>query len=172
MKNKKFRILIAAMVAGISAFNLQSLAFAQVTPTTIFVLTNLPTVIGTNTTTNLFPAGTIPTNNVISLRQGQGMAAAWVFTGTNAAATGGFSLNWAVSLDGANYQSVNFLQLTNTAAGASAVTAFTNYASALLNNALYITPYSIQNATVAGNGNITLTSVTVSFGNIVPGGYP
>lgn len=69
-------------------------ARAQVTPTTIFVLTNLPAVIPGNTTTNLFVASQqIPTTNVISLRQGQGMAAAMTYNGTNAATSLGFSIN-------------------------------------------------------------------------------
>lgn len=148
------------------------LSIGQVTPTTIFVLTNLPSNIGTNTTTNLFTAGTIPSNNVISLRQGQGMAVAMTYNGTNSAATGGFSVNWATSLDGTNWSTAGFLQITNVANGTNYCSIATNFASGLLNNELFITPYSIQNATTAGNGNINLNNITVSFGNIVPGSYP
>jgi len=145
---------------------------AQVTPTTILVLTNLPASIPGNTTTNLFVASQqIPTNNVISLRQGQGFASAMTYSGTNAATTLGFSVNWAISLDGTNWQTTGFLQNTNVANGTNLVTAVTNYASALVNNMLFVTPYSIQNANAATN-SIALSNLTVSFGNIVPGGYP
>ena len=162
------KYIIMSILCILSALRIQ----AQVTPTTIFVLTNLPAIIPGNTTTNLFAASQqIPTTNVISLRQGQGMATAMTYAGTNAATTLGFSINWAVSLDGTNWQTTGFLQNTNAANGTNSCTAFTNYASALLNNALFITPYSIQNANAATN-NIALGNVTVSFGNIVPGGYP
>jgi hypothetical protein len=141
---------------------------AQVTPTTIFSLTNLPPSVPGATTTNLFAAGTIPTNNVISLRQGQGMASAVTFFGASGAAAG-FSLNWAVSLDGTNWQTTGFLQNTNLASGTNIVTSVTNYSSVLLNNELFIAPYSLQNANA---GAVTVSNTTVSFGNIVPGGYP
>jgi hypothetical protein len=163
---KKYIILSILFI--LSAFRIQ----AQVTPTTILVLTNLPAVIPGASTTNLFVASQqIPTTNVISLRQGQGFAAAMTYYGTNVASTLGFSINWAVSLDGTNWQTTGFLQTTNTANGTNSVTVFTNYSSTLVNNALFVTPYSIQNANVATN-NIALGNVTVSFGNIVPGGYP
>jgi hypothetical protein len=144
-------------------------ANAQVTPTTILVLTNLPAVIPGNTTTNLYSG--LPTANVISLRQGQGFATAVTYSGTNAATTLGFSINWAVSLDGTNWQTTGFLQTTNAANGTNTCTIVTNFPSALVNNALFVTPCSIQNANAATN-NIALGNVTVSFGNIVPGGYP
>jgi hypothetical protein len=147
-------------------------AQAQVTPTTIFVLTNLPVTIAANSTSNLFTAGTIPGNNVISLRQGQGMAAAMSYSGTNSAATGGFSVNWATSLDGTNWATTGFLQITNAANGTNICNVVTNFPSAILNNALFIAPYSIQNATSSGSGGVNLGNITVSFGNIVPGGYP
>jgi len=162
---KKFILSVLPVLAALTLR-------AQVTPTTTFVLTNLPSVISTNTITNLFAAGTIPTNNVISLRQGQGMAVSVVYNGTNAAATGGFSVNWATSLDGTNWSTAALLQSTNTANGTNYCNVVTNFPSTVLNNELFIAPYSIQNATTAGNGNVTLSSVTVSFGNIVPGGYP
>ncbi|MGP8200216.1 MAG: hypothetical protein ACLQU4_12020 [Limisphaerales bacterium] len=168
----KIKKLIAAVAVCTFAFSFQPSAFSQVTPTTIFVLTNLPSYIAPNSTSNLFAAGAIPTNNVISLRQGQGMAAAMSYTGTNSAATGGFSVNWAVSLDGTNWSTTGFLQVTNTANGTSVCTIVTNYASSILNNELYIAPYSIQNATTSASGGVSLSGVTVSFGNIVPGGYP
>lgn len=124
-----------------------------------------------NTTSNLFGTNGLPAGNIINLRQGQGMATAMTYNGTNAATTLGFSLNWSVSLDGTNWQTVGFLQNSNAANGTNSCTIWTNYASAALNNALFITPYSIQNANAATNG-ITLSNVTVSFGNLVPGGYP
>jgi len=169
---KKFlRKLGAGLAVGTLAFSLQPSAFSQVTPTTIIVLTNLPASIPGNTTTNLFVAGSqIPTTNVISLRQGQGFASAMTYNGTNAATTLGFSVNWAVSLDGTNWQTTGFLQNTNVANGTNSCTVFTNYSSALINNALFVTPYSIQNANVATNG-VALGNLTVSFGNIVPGSY-
>ena len=167
MNNIKKYTLLAVL-----AFSLQPLAFSQVTPTTIIVLTNLPAVIPGGTTTNLFTASQqIPSTNVISLRQGQGFAAAMTYSGTNAATTLGFSINWAVSLDGTNWQTTGFLQTTNTANGTNSCTVLTNFASALVNNELFVTPYSIQNANAATNA-IALANVTVSFGNIVPGGYP
>lgn len=146
-------------------------ASAQVTPTTIFVLTNLPAALPGGATTNLFPAGGLPSNNIINLRQGQGFATAMTFAGTNAATTLGFSVNWAVSLDGTNWQTTGFLQTTNVANGTNTCTVFTNFSSALVNNALFVSPYSIQNANAATNG-IALSNLTVSFGNLVPGGYP
>jgi len=158
---------ILSVLFILSALGLQ----AQVTPTTIFVLTNLPSVIPGNTITNLFAPGTIPGTNVISLRQGQGFATAMTYAGTNAASTLGFSINWAVSLDGTNWQTTGFLQTTNVANGTNTCTVFTNFSSTLVNNALYVAPFSIQNANAATN-NIALSNVTVSFGNIVPGGYP
>ena len=142
------------------------------TPTTIFVLTNLPSYVAANTTSNLFGAGGGPSNNVISLRQGQGMAAAMSYNGTNSAATGGFSVNWATSLDGTNWSTAAFLQLTNAANGTNACAIVTNFPSAVLNNELFISPYSIQNATASTNGGVNVNGITVSFGNIVPGGYP
>jgi hypothetical protein len=39
-----------------------------------------------------------------------------------------------------------------------------------LNNALYIAPASIEWAELAGT-NCTISNITASFGNIVPGGY-
>jgi hypothetical protein len=117
----------------------------------------------------LFANG-LPAGNIISLRQGQGMATAMTYNGTNAASTLGFSLNWSVSLDGTNWQTAGFLQNTNAANGTNGCTVWTNYPGTLLNNALFIAPYSIQNANAASN-NIALAGVTVSFGNIVPGGY-
>ncbi|HZM01558.1 MAG TPA: hypothetical protein VFC44_00920 [Candidatus Saccharimonadales bacterium] len=146
--------------------------FAQVTPTTVIVLTNLPAWYTTNYTTNLFTPGTTPTTNIISLRQGQGMAVAVSFTGTNASATAGFVINWAVSLDGTNYQTANFLSFSNSVNGTSGVVGYTNFPGALLNNALYITPATIQNTCTPGSAGVTLSSVECSFGNIVPGGYP
>jgi hypothetical protein len=162
-----FRIILAAL--SLCAFALKSQA--QVTPTTIFVLTNLPAAVPGNTTICLFGTNGLPACNIINLRQGQGMATAMTYNGTNAATTLGFSLNWSVSLDGTNWQTTGFLQNTNAANGTASCTVFTNYANAALNNALFITPYSIQNANAATNG-VTLNNVTVSFGNIVPGGYP
>jgi len=147
-------------------------ARAQVTPTAVFVLTNLPAVIATNSITNLFTSGSIPTNNVISLRQGQGMAVAVNYAGTNAAANGGFSVNWATSLDGTNWSTAGFVQVTNIANGTNVCNVVTNIPAVAVNNELFIAPYSIQNATTAGNGNITLGSITVSFGNMVPASYP
>lgn len=146
-------------------------ADAQVTPTTVFVLTNLPALIATNSVSNLFTAGSIPTNNVISLRQGQGMAVAVNYNGTNAAASGGFSVNWATSLDGTNWSTTGLVQVTNVANGTNVCTVVTNLPAVALNNELFIAPYSIQNASTAGNGNISLGSITVSFGNLVPSGY-
>ncbi len=161
----------AVLLAVFSAFSLQPSAFSQVTPTTILVLTNLPAVIPGASTTNLFGANGLPAGNIINLRQGQGMAAAMTYNGSNAATTLGFSLNWSVSLDGVNWQTAGFLQNSNAANGTNSCTVWTNYPSASLNNALFIAPYSIQNANAATNG-IALSNVTVSFGNIVPGGYP
>lgn len=160
------------LLAFALVFSLGPSAFSQVTPTTIFVLTNLPPVIVTNSVSNLFAAGSIPTNNVISLRQGQGMAVAVNYNGTNSAATGGFSVNWATSLDGTNWSTTGFLQVTNVSNGTNVCNVVTNFPATTLNNELFIAPYSIQNATTAGNGNITLGSITVSFGNLVPAGYP
>jgi hypothetical protein len=160
---KKF-LLAAALLGAVSAG-------AQVTPTTIFSLTNLPAWYTTNAATALFQPGTIPTNNVISLRQGQGMAVAVSFAGTNASATGAFVINWAVSLDGTNYQTANFLSFNNTVTGTTGVVGYTNFPSTVLNNALYITPASIQNTCTPGSAGVTLTNVECSFGNIVPGGY-
>jgi hypothetical protein len=162
------KYIIPSILFILSAFGLQ----AQVTPTTIFVLTNLPPAIAANSTTNLFAAGTIPANNVISLRQGQGMAAAVTYNGTNSAATGGFSVNWAASLDGTNWATAGFLQITNTANGTNLCNIVTNFSSAILNNELFIAPCSIQNATASASGGVSLGNITVSFGNIVPGGYP
>jgi hypothetical protein len=168
MKKHIIPFLLASL--GLWAFALKS--GAQVTPTTIIVLTNLPAVIPGNSTTNLFVASQqIPATNVIALRQGQGFAAAMTYNGTNAATTLGFSINWAVSLDGTNWQTTGFLQTTNAANGTNSCTVFTNFAGTLVNNALYVTPCSIQNANAATN-NIALGNVTVSFGNLVPGGYP
>lgn len=147
-------------------------AFAQVTPTTTFVLTNLPSIIAGNSTTNLFlPATQVPSNNIISLRQGQGFAAAMTYSGTNAASTLGFSINWALSLDGTNWQTTGFLQTTNVSNGTNTCTIVTNYTSALVNNALFVAPVSIQNANATTN-NVALGNVTVSFGNLVPGSTP
>jgi len=168
MNTMKKLFLIAALCTLHSAL---CTVQAQVVPTTIFVLTNLPAAVPGNTTTNLFGTNGLPVCNIINLRQGQGMATAMTYSGTNAATTLGFSLNWSVSLDGTNWQTTGFLQNSNVANGANPCTIWTNYASAYLNNALYITPYSLQNANAATNG-ITLSNITVSFGNIVPGGYP
>jgi hypothetical protein len=164
--------IIAVAVAGTLAFSLPPSAFSQVTPTTIFVLTNLPATIAANSTSNLFAAGGIPSNNVINLRQGQGMAAAVSYSGTNAAATGGFSVNWATSLDGTNWATTGFLQTVGAANGTNLCNIVSNFPGAALNNELFIAPYSIQNATVPAGGGVTLNGITVSFGNIVPGGYP
>lgn len=166
---KHFAIITTAVVALATLVAFVPPADAQVTPTTILVLTNLPASIPGATTTNLFAGA--PSNNIISLRQGQGFACAMTYAGTNAATTLGFSVNWAVSVDGTNWQTTGFLQNTNVANGTNSCTAFTNYSSALVNNALFVTPYSIQNANVATNG-VALSNLTVSFGNIVPGGYP
>jgi hypothetical protein len=100
------------------------------------------------------------------------MAAAMTFYGTNAVATNTFAINWAVSLDGTNYQTANPLQTSALANGTNYVSGYTNFASALLNNALFITPYSLVNSTTNAAGGITISNITVSFGNIVPGGYP
>jgi len=155
---------------GLCAFALSS--EAQVTPTTIIVLTNLPSVIPGNSVTNLFvPSQQAPSANVITLRQGEGFASAMTYAGTNAATTLGFSINWAVSLDGTNWQTTGFLQNTNAANGTNTCTVFTNYAGALVNNALFVAPCSIQNANAATNA-INLGNVTVGFGNLVPGTYP
>jgi hypothetical protein len=165
--HKLSRLLLALTLA----FSIQHSAFSQVTPTTIFVLTNLPAAVPGNSTSNLFGTNGLPVCNIINLRQGQGMATAMTYNGTNAATTLGFSLNWSVSIDGTNWQTTGFLQNSNAANGTNICTIWTNYASACLNNALYIAPYSLQNANAATNA-ITLSNVTVSFGNIVPGGYP
>ena len=169
---KHFTQFGTAMVLALSIIHWPLSIQAQVTPTTIFVLTNLPASIAANTTTNLFAAGGAPGNNVISLRQGQGMAAAMTYSGASNSVTGGFSVNWATSLDGTNWSTAGLLQLTSTANGTNVCTVVTNFASAVLNNELFITPYSMQNGTAAGNGAINLAGITVSFGNIVPGGYP
>lgn len=161
------KLLILTLLGALSVLQ----ASGQVTPTTIIVLTNLPATIAGGSTSNLFAAGTIPTTDVISLRQGQGFASSMTYNGTNAATTLGFSINWAVSLDGTNWQTSGFLQTTNAANGTNTCTTVTNFSSALVNNALLVAPYSIQNANAATN-NIALGSVIVSFGNIVPGGYP
>jgi hypothetical protein len=168
MKTLKKLAIIAALCSLHSAL---CTVQAQVTPTTIFVLTNLPAAVAGNSTSNLFGANGLPTCNIINLRQGQGMATAMTYSGTNAATTLGFSLSWSVSLDGTNWQTAGLLQNSNAANGTNSCTAFTNYASAALNNALFIAPCSIQNANAATNA-IALSNVTVSFGNIVPGGYP
>jgi hypothetical protein len=165
------RTLNRLLLAPALAFGIQHSAFSQVTPTTIFVLTNLPAAVAGNSTSNLFGANGLPAGNIINLRQGQGMATAMTYNGTNAATTLGFSLSWSVSLDGTNWQTTGLLQNSSAANGTNSCTAYTNYAGAMLNNALFITPYSIQNANAASNA-ITLSNVTVSFGNLVPGGYP
>ena len=165
------RTLTRLLLASTLAFSIQDSAFSQVTPTTIFVLTNLPAAIAGNTTSNLFGTNGLPACNIINLRQGQGMATAMTYNGSNAATTLGFSLNWSVSLDGTNWQTTGFLQNSNAANGTNSCTIWTNYASTALNNALFIAPYSLQNANAATNA-IALGNITVSFGNIVPGGYP
>jgi len=168
--NNKFKSFCAALAVGASAFCLPPAAVAQVTATTQVVLTNIPTLIAGAATSNLFTFGTLPTNNIITVRQGYGFACADFFTVSNAASTGGVSVNWAGSLDGTNYFLIPGNQLTNIGIGnASGYTNIfgTNFAGSTINNFGYITPYSIQNANASTN-NISGFTLTVGVANVVP----
>lgn len=167
---------LACCLAGLALCALAFKAEAQVTPTTIIPLTNFPATMPGNSISNLFTLGTIPTNNIIPLRQGQGFASGLTYITTNAGVTtNGPSINWAGSLDGTNFTTqVGWLQQSNNftnSSGAATNTSLTNFSSALLNNVLFVTPYQIQNASAASNA-MTSIQALVSFGNVVPGGYP
>ena len=142
----RLRRAVAVSILAILAFSLQPSAYSQVTPTTIFALTNLPAYIEAGGASNVFQtnASGFPTNNVLSVRQGTGMGSQWLTTGTNAAASTGLAFNWVVSYDG------------------------TNFLRQFTDNAIYVTPYSIINGSAA-HGGVFVSNVVASFGNLVPG---
>ena len=146
-------------------------ASAQVTPTTIFALTNLPVYVEAGGTSNVFQtnASGFPTNNVLSVRQGTGMASQWLTAGTNAAASTGLAFNWVVSYDGTNFctNSAAFVVMTNVPNGNNTLVYGTNFLRQFTDNAIFITPYSIQNGS-ATHGGVYVSNVVASFGNLVP----
>jgi hypothetical protein len=165
----KFTRLTALLLC---AFALSQTARAQVTPTTIFALTNLPAYIEAGGTSNVFQtnASGFPTNNVISVRQGTGMASQWQGAGTNAAASTGLAFNWAVSYDGTNFStnSSSLITMTNVPNGNNNWVYGTNFLRQLTDNAIYVTPYSLINGSAA-HGGVFVSNVVASFGNLVPG---
>jgi hypothetical protein len=170
-----------------SAFFLAS-ASAQVTPTTLFVLTNLPSVITSAGTTgnisNLFANATnalgTPTNNVIPCWQGSGMAFQWLFAGTNTytAASGGSTNNLAIafapSIDGTNFctSPQSLLWVSNQCNVASSVIGGSNFVSGLLNNFAFVAPYEIENWNTGVTNAIYLTNAIASHGPAIYTGYP
>lgn len=154
-------------------------AAAQVTPTTLITLSNLPTVMAGGTSSNMFTNGTsyVVSNNIIALRQGQGFAYQILESsaGTNALLdSNGFAITWATCLDGTNWcVAANALGLSNqmpkNTAGITGVTnlVITNNVSGLLNNLLFVTPYSLSNSTT----NPITNKITVGIGNVVPGAF-
>jgi hypothetical protein len=170
MKNflRKFTRLAALCLC---AFALSPTARAQVTPTTIFALTNLPVYVEAGSTSNVFQtnASGFPTNNVLSVRQGTGMASQWLTAGTNAAASTGLAFNWVVSYDGTNFctNSAAFVVMTNVPNGNNALVYGTNFQRQFTDNAVYVTPYSIINGS-ATHGGVFVSNVVASFGNLVP----
>ncbi len=155
-----------------SFFLAASSASAQVTPTTVFSLTNLPAYLEAGGASNVFQtnASGFPTNNVLSVRQGTGMGSQWLTAGTNAAASTGLAFNWVVSYDGTNFctNSAAFLVMTNVPNGNNTLVYGTNFQRQFTDNAIYVTPYSIINGS-ATHGGVFVSNVVASFGNLVPG---
>jgi hypothetical protein len=161
------------LAAGILAAVLEPSAFSQVTPTTIVTLANFPVSMpGNLASSNMWSIGGTnqPTNNIIQLRQGQGVGVQFSFQG-NASSTDTFYVDFADSLDGTNFTTTtNQYQISAAANGTNQVTVSTNFIASLLNNKLDVTPVNITCSGVQTNG-ISNIVVTVGLGNIVPGGY-
>jgi hypothetical protein len=163
-------------------------ARAQVTPTTLFTLTNLPSVINSAGTTgnvsNLFANATnslgTPTNNVIPCWQGSGMAFQWLFAGTNTytagnlGTTNNLAIAFATSIDGTNYNTSpqSLLWVSNQANANLSVIGGSNFVSGFLNNFAFIAPYEIENWNTGTTNAIYLTNAIASHGPAIYTGYP
>jgi len=132
--------------------------------TTWYALTNLPTFVTGGATSNLFAAGTIPTNNVFSVRKDRGVSMFMQFAGTNAATTGTFSGVLAVTPDGTNWTTTSGLKQVATATGNTGVVEYTNFPPSIFNNCKKFTLGQLINGNNATNG-VFPTNVWFSFSN-------
>ena len=158
MNPSNFSKLISTMAVAFLAC-LALPAFAQVTPTTPIVLTNLPLQLIGGTSSNV-------TTQVIALRQGGGFSVAVSAQGTNAVTTNTITLTWNVSRDGTstNFSNTGPIVTTVPMNGTNAVYYWTNYPVSLVNNNPWLTLSSWSSANTSTNAVTNLT-VTVLFGN-------
>ena len=172
---KLFKKLIAGAALAAALFAGRSTQ-AQVTPTTVVQLTNLPSLYWPGGTSNIFSTSTnsagIPTNNVIQLWQGSGMVFTTILT--NLASTGGaLVINWALSQDGTNWAFApnGGIYVTNTATGTGPLVVSSNVPASYLNNFAYASPYAISSTASAGT-NLELLSTYISHAFSPSSAYP
>jgi hypothetical protein len=166
MKNLfKYSLLTAILLLAALA---PPRAAAQVTPTTVYTLTNLPSFITGGATSNLFSltnsTGVLiaPTNNIIPLWQGSGLSSWGGLITSNAFSTQKVTLLWSFSPDGTNwlYGDTNVTPaFANTASGNSTNLSATNFTSGLCNNFQYAAPYQLISALSSTN-----TAVLTNWG--------
>jgi hypothetical protein len=175
-------------------------AMAQVAPNTPIVISNVPTWLPSATGINFFSglsngavnatiggattnASGTPSNNVISLWQGNGMAFWQKYNMTNAAPQLGVALTnsvetqWAVSPDGTNFLTspaslINIYSYNGGIGSGTLVVDGSNVTSAWLNNWAYITLYSISNNMTGSTNGVTNLTVSANHGAPFNGGFP
>jgi hypothetical protein len=191
------KIVVVSAVA-VSALSPQPSAFAQVTPSTPILVSNVPTYLpsatginffsglsngvswSTGATTNAF--GT-PSNNVIALWQGNGLAFWHKYNMTNAAPQLGVALTnsvetqWAVSPDGTNFLTspaslINIYSYNGGIGSGTLVVDGSNVTSTFLNNWAYITLFSISNNMTGSTNGVTNLTVYANHGAPFNGGFP
>lgn len=164
--------LAVSVALCVSALSFQLPAFSQVTPSTVFQLTNLPAVVTGGATSNLFNGtGGTSNYNVISLSQGAGLAFGWLIAGTNSlnpTLTTSCTMNWVGSFDGTNWFTNTPFPITLTNTTGAANLEETNVIGQYLNNLNYIAPWNIVNNSTGATNRMFLSNIWVSRGNILP----
>lgn len=132
---------------------------AQVTPASTVTLSNLPTVITGQGSSNI-------TTHTIALRQNQGFSVLPYFVGNAATAVSNLTLTFKVSVDGTNWNTTADTALTYAVPGngSTAVRGYKLFPPTTVNNVAYFTLSNITNSCLAGT-NFTITNIVISVGN-------
>ena len=101
---------------------------AQIYPTTLVTLTNLPTYVVGGATSNI-------NSQYFEVPHGGGFSVSAVIAGTKAATVDALTLQFAPAIDGTNYATTNFVAFTAVPNGTTGQITWTNFAPATVDNA-------------------------------------
>lgn len=147
----RFKKSFVAALLALASFILAPVLRAQVTPTTIGLVSGIPSNMALNTTSNI-------TSGAITLRQGKGLALAFNLV-AQGAGTSNTTFNADVSLDGTNYSTTHPISIIVPNNGTNAVTFWTNIPPTTLDNSVYL-----RFSQVICLQTNALTNITVLYG--------